>query len=436
MIPESFLQYVWLHRLFYPEGISTADGEPVEVVNPGKLNTDAGPDFFNAQVRIGDTLWAGNVEVHVEADDWFHHHHDGDSSYDNVILHVVHRSTGRPAITSKGRVVPEVVLRYPDDLFSRYDSLMSSTNTIRCARELPTLTKLDRDSWLDRLTWERFEEFNARVERIMQLTAFDLDQTFFTLLCRSLGGHVNGQPMERLALATPLKILLKHNEPLQMEALLLGQAGFLTPFIEGTETPDDYTRLLCREYDFLRSKFSLSPMDQSEWKMARLRPDNFPTIRIVQVAALVARCPGNFESVFRTLDSSRLMDCLDVAASDYWDSHYSLSHPARASRKKALGISTRRVVIINAVIPFLFAYSRRLGDQKGQLNVFNMLSFVPTEKNGKVARWTECGIEPQNEAEAQALMLLYNNYCEQRKCLLCRWGHVLLSKDFNDDNIL
>lgn len=420
---EKLLQYIWQQRLFHTEGMLTTKGEPVEVVNPGRLNTDSGPDFFYAQIRIGSTLWAGNVEVHVNADDWYLHGHNHDKAYDNVILHVVLAVSDRPVLTSNGREVSQVILRYSPDIATHYDELMLASKPIRCSSQLCSISKLDRDAWIDRLILERFEERNERVEALWKSAGGDVEQVFFSLLCRAMGFVVNSHPMEILASVTPVKILLKHSDPLQMEALLLGQAGLLTD----CDDSDEYIKDLKREYAFLKAKFNLSPMDASLWKMMRLRPDNFPAIRLSQLAAIIRRTPGNFESAFRTMDIPSILSRLDVSASSYWDCHYALGKISKVSRRKSIGLASRRLIVINAVIPFLFAYARRYNKEHEQANVMAMLSFLPVEKNSRLDEWKASGISVQNESEAQALLLLYKNYCMERKCLFCRWGHQLLS---------
>ncbi|MCQ2228778.1 MAG: DUF2851 family protein [Bacteroidales bacterium] len=425
MTPEKLLHYIWQNRLFYPIDMKVeGTGEKIEVINTGQHNTDAGPDFFNAQVKIGEILWAGNVEIHTTTDDWYAHGHDKDAAYDNVILHIVGSSTGKMVLSSKGRTIPEVALRYPSSIEERYSALTGHhTGDIHCAPYLKQISRLERDAWIDRLILERFEERNTRAESAFEASGCDWDQTFFTLLCRSMGFVVNAEPMEMLARLTPVKIMIKHNDPIQTEALLMGQAGLLPQ----TAT-DEYTATLKREYEVLRAKFSLTPMSGSEWKLLRLRPSNFPTIRLSQLAAIIARTPGNFENAFRTLKAEDILERLNVRASAYWDTHYEFGKESSTDRPKGLGKDSQRLLIINSAIPFIFAFARRQGDELAQQNIIKMLSFLPIEKNSRLDRWTEAGIKALHEGEAQALLLLYKNYCMPKKCLLCRWGHAVMAK--------
>ncbi len=419
---EKFFQYIWQYRLFYPNNMKVEQtGETIEVINPGQLNTDAGPDFFNAQIKIGNTLWAGNVELHLKPSDWYLHKHQQDAAYDNVILHVVAESSNKPAITSKGREVPEVILRFPDELKQRFDAISNNHSVIRCGNLIGQLTSLDRNSWIDRLLAERFEQRQQMVESYIAETNCDWDQIFFILLCRAMGFVVNAEPMQYLARHTPIKVLLKHCNTLQMEAILFGQAGLLP-----ASPPDEYSATLLREYNLLKVKFSLRPMDGSEWKWLRLRPSNFPTIRLSQIAAIIARVPGNFESAFATTNVHSIIEQLNVSASDYWSTHYQFGKEG-SSASKTLGLQSRRLIVINAVVPLLFAYARRRGNHTEQLNIVSMLSFLPVEKNSRLSEWQQYGISPQHEGEAQALLLLYKEYCQKHKCLVCRWGHCVLA---------
>lgn len=419
---EKIIQYVWQHRLFYPTGmIAMPTGEHIEVINPGQLNTDAGPDFFNAQIRIGQTLWAGNVEIHQKTNDWYQHGHHTDSAYNNVILHVVAETSNEPILTESGRQVPEIVLLFPTDIIKRFDAIDKSTNVIRCGQMLSQLSAFDRDSWIDRMLTERFEQRQQMVETLIAETNCDWDQIFFILLCRTMGFVVNAEPMQMLAQLTPVKIMFKHNSIMQQEALLFGQAGLLP-----TEPTDEYSHQLIREYEFLKNKFNLTSLNNSQWKWLRLRPSNFPTIRIAQLATIINRIQGNFESIFATTNIAQLIELLTVRASDYWTAHYAFGKNSKIAEKK-LGLQSQRLIIINTIIPLLFAYARRQSNEKKQLNVMKMLSFLPIEKNSVISDWKQCGIVPQHEGEAQALLLLYKEYCKKHKCLICRWGHAILA---------
>ncbi len=425
-LPEKFLHFVWLHRLYRRHGLACTDGRAVEVINPGTPNTDAGPDFFNAQIRIGGTLWAGNVEIHATTADWDRHAHHTDAAYNNVILHVVGQSTGRPVSDSAGRSVPEMVLEFAPDIFERYRSRISRPEVIKCAADLGEVPDFELRSWLERMLVERFEERTAMVEDMWREFGGDWEQTIFALMARAMGFVVNAGPMEMLARCTPVRILMKHNSPCQTEALLLGQAGMLSG--AGDDEADDYLRLLRREYDLLQLKFGLRPMEPHLWKTLRLRPPNFPAVRLAQLAALVRAARGSLDAAVSTLDLERLDGYFSVAASDYWDTHLAPGTAAQsAPRAKRLGVSSRRLLIINVVIPYLYAKARRQGRLRDQENIMKMLQLMPVEKNSRIDAWRQCGIDPRDEGEAQALLQLTKRYCVPRRCIHCRVMAVILS---------
>lgn len=420
---EAFFQNVWQYKLFGALDLQTTDGEIVEVINQGQHNKDAGPDFFNAQVKIGDTLWAGNVEIHTKSAMWYRHGHDKNHSYDNVILHVVGESDGRPIYNANGLIIPEVVLRYPTYLELRYQEFMNSTSPIRCHNYIERVSEMELNGWIDRLLVERFEQRNRRVEQLFETFNGDWNQVCFCLLARSLGGSINGEAMEMLARCTPVKILFKHNTSLQKEALLYGQSGLLPQ-----SSDDEYVCSLISEYRFLKNKFSLNGMDGQMWKFMRLRPSSFPLIRISQLSAVVSLARGNFESVFRSVDINSLLKLLEVSASEYWDTHYTFGKESLHTSHKFIGKDTRRLMIINAIVPFVFAYTSRYGKEQERLNVMRMLSFLPIEKNNIIETWINCGIVPKDEGEAQALLLLRKEYCDKGNCLSCRLGHIVMTK--------
>lgn len=418
---EAFLQYIWGQRLYRSAEQMTTDGRKVEILNPGRLNTDAGPDFFNAQVRIDGVTWAGNIEIHQTSDDWFRHGHDKDSAYENVILHVVGRTTGRPVTTCLGSVVPEVVISYDQELENRYDALENGgakSSVIRCADLLSLMPETLKTSWLDSLLIERMEMKSDLVLGYVEHFNGDIDQAFFAILARSLGCKVNAEPMEMLVRATPLRILLKHNGVLQTEALLLGLAGLLAE-----AQADDYVIALRREYELLKAKFNIEPISGSVWKYARLRPLNFPDIRLVQLAAIVRAIPGNFASCL----SLPLDKLLAVAPSAYWERHYRLGVEAKNELPKAIGANTRRLIMINAVIPFAFAMGRRFDNAERKMAAIDALRNIEIEKNSVLERWASFGIKVKDEAEAQAVLHLTKAYCERSGCLRCRFGHFCIS---------
>ncbi len=414
---EEFLQYVWGQRLYKSAMQTTTQGVAIEVVNPGRLNADSGPDFFNAQIRVGGMTWAGNIEIHLTSDDWYRHGHDKDAAYDNVVLHVVGRSTGREIFTSKGELIPEVVLDYDEVLLSRYEDLMErgGVGFVRCADVVGDVPEVEKRAWLDALLVERLAVKSGRALELLDLYGGDVDQVFFCLLARALGGKVNGEPMEALARRTPLKVLLKHSSELQTEAVLLGQAGLLSI----AKSEDEYVAKLQREYDFLSIKFGLEAMDGCVWKYARLRPQNFPDVRIVQLAAVVRAMRGNFGGYL----GMALDKILAVGPSEYWDAHYRLGLKSGLLRRKALGSAMRRLIVVNCIVPFAVAESERYGDEKKKAMAVDMLRGMDIEQNSVLDGWKNVGIVGEDECDAQALIFLKGKYCDGGECLRCRFGH-------------
>lgn len=420
---ESLLHFIWQNRLFYPANITTTTGTPVEIINPGRLNTNAGPDFLCAIVNINGTQWAGNVEIHVDGDDWYRHNHHSDSTYSNVILHVVQHPSKVPTTDANGRLIPEIILQYPQEITSRFSSLSSSRSSIRCREIIPGLSQLDRVSWLDRLLVERMQQ---RTERVLAINAEcngDWEQTLFVMLARAIGEGVNGDALQDVARRSPLKIMQKMASVEQIEALLFGRAGLLD-----NDTDDDYMCRLQREYELLRARFDLpTPQTRVELRRLRLRPRSFPTVRIAQLAAILFASHGNLSASFATLNIKVLQQALNVQASDYWCWHYDFSKRESHIDPKLLGSNTRNRILINGIIPWLYTRAHISGNLHEKENILKMLEFMKPEKNHLITEWTNIGIKPANEAEATALIHLSKYYCAPRRCLLCRFGQKLLS---------
>lgn len=420
---ESLLHFIWQNRLFYPADIFTTTGSPVEIINPGLLNTNAGPDFLCAIVNINGTQWAGNVEIHVDGDDWYRHNHHSDSTYSNVILHVVQHPSKSPATDANGRQIPEIILQYPQEITSRFSSLSSSRSSIRCREIIPGLSQLDRVSWLDRLLVERMQQ---RTERVLSINAEcngDWEQTLFVMLARAIGEGVNGDSLQDVARRSPLKIMQKLSSVEQIEALLFGRAGLLD-----IVSDDVYVCRLQREYNLLRTRFNLpSPQTRVTLKRLRLRPRSFPTVRIAQLAAVLFASHGNLSASFGTLNIKSLHQALNVQASDYWCWHYDFSKRESHIDPKPLGTKTRTHILVNGIIPWLYTRAHIAGNTREKENILKMLEFMKPEKNHLITEWTDCGIKPANEAEATALIHLSKYYCTPKRCLLCRFGQKLLS---------
>jgi hypothetical protein len=421
---EELLHFIWKYRFINSSDLKTTDGDLIEIIHPGTHNTDAGPDFFNAKVKIGDTLWAGNVEMHLKASDWAHHRHHLDAAYNNVILHVV-LNDDVDVFTEKGIKVPMMKLEVIESLQHKYIELLLSEKWLVCQDALSQLNNIDWHGWLDRCLISRFEERTAKILSLLDQFNGDWEQVFFIVIARSFGFGTNSQPFEMMARQTPVRALLHHADNLlQVEAILFGQAGFI-----GQEPQNEYQTLLAREYGYLASKFNLKPIPVHLWKFLRLRPVNFPTIRIAQLAAFINQNGGAFESLINQHDIHAVIDLLDLQASTYWNTHYQLFEDESENHPKALGVSSRQLILINAIIPMMYAYGQHRSNDDLMAKAFDWLSKLPPEKNHIVDGWQlNGGIEAVNAYESQSLVHLRTAFCEQKKCLQCRIGLLHLKK--------
>ncbi|MDR0729959.1 MAG: DUF2851 family protein [Prevotellaceae bacterium] len=417
---EEFLHFIWEHALFDKSNLRTTGDEPVEIVTIGQHNTDAGPDFFNAKIKIGDTLWAGNVEIHRRSSDWARHAHSSDKNYDNVILHVV-LEDDRPVARPDGQWLPTLVMRYAPELGQSYTALLQSPAWAPCRDALKQIEPFRINYFLGRLLVERMERKSQQIVDVLQTTQNDWREVFYQLLFRAFGFSINAAPFEMLAKATPLAAIGKHRHSLmQIEALLFGQAGFL----QG-EATDAYHRTLQTEYAFLQTKFSLTPLEKHIWKFLRLRPFSFPTVRIAQLAKLLQQAHHLIDKIlyFRSIDE--LYTLFDVRASEYWDTHYRFEKTAK-QHPKVLGRASIERILVNLVTPFLFTYGRWQGDETLCDRALALLETLPPEKNQITAGWERLGLTADNAFYTQALIQLKTNYCNNRQCLKCSIGADLL----------
>lgn len=332
LITEDFLHYVWKFRLFNHNALQTTDGEELEVLSAGMAHTDGGPDFQNARIRIGDTTWAGNVELHISSADWQRHGHQADGAYTSVILHVVYRDAV-PLIMPDGRKVPTLELqhRIPAELFNRYHQLIfSNQQFIPCEAAINTVDSLTLRNWLTRVLVERMEHKSATVIEALNHSRGDWEETFYRFLAANFGFKTNALPFELLAKSLPQNILGKHkNNPLQIEALIFGQAGFLEE-----EFTDNYPQQLKEEYGFLRKKYNLTPVEKHLWKFLRLRPQNFPTVRLAQFAALVVSSSHLFSKTQEAREVAQLRALFTrPVVNPYWETHYRFEAASKPSGK-------------------------------------------------------------------------------------------------------
>lgn len=422
MMQENFLHFVWRLRQFNLQGLRTTTGAEVEIIDFGRHNTHAGPDFLDARIRIDGTLWAGNVEMHLRSAEWRAHGHQDDPNYDNVILHVV---LDENAIIHHrdGERIPCLNLRpYLNVAMAKqYLRLLHSEQWIPCQQQLYTVPDMTKQLWLDRLLIERLEERTHTLAQRLDANKGDWEETFYQCLAWGFGLKVNADPFLMLAQTLPLKTLLRHkNNLFQLEALLFGQAGMLA-----AEFTDEYPLRLQTEYLFLQKKYKLQPIGGQQWKYMRMRPVNFPTIRIAQWAVLIQRTGHLFSKMLAAKNLREIENAFVIELSNYWQTHYRFERESEPS-KKHLGRDRIHLLVINIIAPFLFLYGKVRDDERYRERALALLEEVPAEKNHILDEWAKLGMLPQQSAQGQALLQLKNNYCDAKRCLDCAIGcHIL-----------
>ena len=417
---EEFLQFIWKHKLFDDQNLFSISGDKIEVVNVGKQNKDAGPDFFDARVKVNDVMWAGNVEVHIKSSFWYQHNHQQDSAYNNVILHVVYEGDADVYI-NETRKLPCLILKFDSSLLQNYNQLMHSNQWIPCFGEISSVEKFFVRNWLDRMILERLERKSADVKKMLELNKNSWEETFYQVIARYFGMKVNADPFQQLAQVLPLKVLARQkNSLLQLEALLFGQAGMLNDSVD-----DTYYKNLRQEYLFLANKYELKPLPSHRWKWLRLRPGNFPTIRIAQLAALIHKSSSLFSKILDCVTYKDVQQLFEIQISDYWKSHYRFGVESKFQSKK-LGKMTIDSIIINSVVPILFCYGEINGNEVIKEKALRFLEDIPEEKNSVIDKWKECGVEVNSSWHSQALLQLKLNYCDEFKCLQCEFGNRII----------
>ena len=418
-ITEDFLQYIWKNRLFRLP-LSLVTGEDVEVLDVGQHNHDSGPDFFNAKIRINRTVWAGNIEVHFKTSDWFMHGHHHDINYQNIILHVVyHNDVEVPGI--EGASFPTAEIQFPVYIYENYNAILQNTEWIPCGKSARDIDPLILNLWLDRLLAERMQVKSEDIIKNFGETKGNWKETIYRQLAKNFGFKVNGVPFDLLSKSLSYKYLEKHyRDQVQTEALLFGQAGLL----EGTGG-DEYYKKLKVEYDFLRKKYALRPVAGHLWRFLRMRPANFPTIRIAQFAALVSSNPGFPSSILEVDPKILREELINLKPYAYWDDHYIFNKPS-VRRSKQLGNQAVHNIIINTLIPVYFEYGRQTGNDHFRQKAIAFLETLPPESNNITKGWENAGISVTNAFYSQSLLQLKNNYCNFRKCLFCQVGNQII----------
>ena len=408
--PEEFLHFVWENRLFDTCNNYSEAGDPIEIISTGRRNRDSGPDFFNAKIKIGETIWVGNVEVHKLAGDWDKHKHHTDKAYNNVVLHVV-EINDRQVFHENGESVPAWVLKYPVFLKTNYQKLLDARTWIACQSQFHNVDQFLLKLGFNRLMVERLEDKTNEINKRLKQNNNDWNEAFYQELARMFGFRINALPFELLAKSLPMNIIAKHKDNLfQIEALLFGSSGLLNEQLFG----DDYFLSLRKEYTYLCRKYGLKPIDGHLWKFMRLRPVNFPTIRIAQFAALLHRFSGLFSKIIEIEDIESLQKLFKVTASTYWENHFSFNKTSRLKSVKELGTESINTVIVNVVVPFLFVYGESQNKEQLKNRSLEYLEKLPAESNSIIRKWEQLGVLAVSAFDSQALLQLKNKYCEPK----------------------
>jgi hypothetical protein len=426
-LTESFLHYIWQYQYFNKEALQTTEGEVLQIFHPGMRNANAGPDFSEARIKIGQLEWRGSVEIHIQASGWKQHQHDVDQAYEKVVLHVVWEDD-KPVFRTDGTLMPTLILnsRVNPDLWSRYRNLFTSPENIPCGSQWRTVPEIIRVSALEQAVVQRTEKKSEYVNTLLKSTNGDWEETCYQIICRNFGFKINAEGMMQLARAVPYRILLKHiDKQEQVEALLFGMAGFLDQAPE-----DSYVNILKREFTVLKAKYSLASkqMHESQWNLLRLRPANFPTVRIAQLAALLVQKKNIFSHILDEDSYDGLVKVFQAEQSSYWQTHYVFGKQAGA-KVPVLGKAGVHHHLINTVVPVLVAYGKLQDDSSFIERSFTILQHIPGEQNKITKQWKAMGAAVRTSFDSQGYLELYHSYCLKRRCLDCAAGAYLVKRE-------
>lgn len=428
---EQLLHYVWKHRLWPLHELETTDGRLVEVVDPGLHNRqDAGPDFFNAKVKIGGTLWVGNIEIHDRSSDWYLHGHDHDTAYDNVVLHVV-GAADTDVKNSRSEFLTQMVLEVPASVKEHYQELLHTDHYPPCYKIIPDMTRLMVHSWMAALQTERLEQKTEAICQRARRADDSWEDAYFVTLARNYGFGINGEAFEQWAFNVPLSAVGKHRDNLfQVEAIFMGQAGLLDlqaipKRYHADALNEGYFTQLRNEYLYLAHKFTMKPMDSAVWRFLRLRPQNFPHIRISQLAQLYYDRKTGLSSLLECETVEAVQQLLTTHVTPYWETHYVFGSESTQSAK-TLSKASLNLLTINTAVPMLFAIGRHRQKELYCDRAFEFLEQLKAENNHIVRMWRECGLEAATAGDSQALIQLKREYCDRRDCLRCRFGYEYL----------
>lgn len=413
---EKLLQFIWQFQYFNKNQLQTTEGEDILLLQPGQLNKNQGPDFINARIKIGNTILAGSIELHLKTSDWHKHKHDEDENYKNVVLHVVYLNDNAEFKLP----VLELAPRIPKIILERYDSLMSNSAYIACENSMALVKDITWASWKERLLAERLTRKSQKLNELLQLNNFNWEESFWWLLARTFGGKVNADAFQALAASIPLTVLGRHRSGIhQLEALLLGQAGILHARLE-----DSYAVMLYKEYQFLSKKYKLHPI-QFPIHLLRMRPGSFPTIRLAQMAMLIHQSSHLLMTILDADSVEEVTGRLDVTANDYWHYRYRFDEPS-AFLPKRVGEDMVNSILINAVIPFMFCYGSFHKKEQYKTKALEWLEHTRAERNSITKEFTRLKVPNNSAFDSQALLELKSQYCDVKRCLECSIGYSLL----------
>ncbi|MEZ5045713.1 MAG: DUF2851 family protein [Chitinophagaceae bacterium] len=419
---ERLLQFIWQYKLWKTEiPLLSTEGKEIQIIHNGISNQNAGPDFLGAKIKIDNTTWVGHIELHQKTSDWNKHKHSSDENYKNIILHVVYdhdttlSSTAFHTLELKNYIAPEFL--------SRYEFLMNQRSFIACEQHLNEVKNIVITQQLDRMLAERLEQKVENIELLLEQSKQNWQEVFYIILAKAFGLYINQYPFEQLALQTPLSLFAKHkNNLVQLEALLLGQAGFLQNYFD-----EEYTQTLQTEYSYLQKLYKLQPIETKLWKFLRLRPANFPTLRLAQFASLIHQSTHLFSKLLEADSVKEIENLLKISASTFWDTHYTLEEKS-IEKKKVIGRSFIHLIIINAIAPCQYLYGKYQQKNEYCEKAFNLLKQIPAEKNALIKKFNALGLKTKQAADSQAILQLHKYYCEPKKCLQCSIGYAILKK--------
>ena len=427
---EKLLHYVWKHKMYPLGDLYTTAGKSIEVIDPGLHNQNAGPDFFNAKIKINGTLWVGNVEIHIKSSDWYVHGHQNDDRYDNVILHVA-SVIDKEVITKDGKTLDQMELQVPSGVKEHYEELITTDSYPPCYKVIPDLSSLTVHSWMSALQTERLEQKTNAIEQRVNRCNGSWESAYFVTLARNYGFGINGDAFERWAYNIPLSLVARHNDNIfQVEALFMGQAGLLDlsaipARYQTAALNDGYFSKLAKEYSYLAHKFNLKPMSYVQWNYLRLRPQNFPHIRISQLVNLYHEGRTGLNKLIECADTVDIVKLFKTHVTEYWTTHYMFGSES-SHNDKFLSPFSANLLIINTAVPILFAYGRHIMRDDLADRAFELLDQLKAENNYIIRMWKQCGLEVQNAGDSQALIQLKKMYCDRKDCLRCRIGYEYL----------